>query len=81
MTIKQATWKMIQCIRAHYIRNSEKRITDKEIAKELEITPVTFSRLYTGVQNPDIITWWKLCKKFKEVSSKEEFNNLINEVL
>lgn len=84
MTIRQATRKMLQTIHNYYsdkaFENGLPRTRDKDIAEALEISPVTYSRLLTQTQNPDIITWAKICKKFKEVATNEEFNNLINEI-
>lgn len=85
MTIRDATSKMLSTISARrnesaWIDNKP-RVTDKELAAELEITKSTFSKLRTRTQNPDIITWAKICKMYKQIATTEEFNNLINEVL
>lgn len=84
MTIRDATKQMIRTIRLYEINaafNEEKETPkDKEIANIIEVRPVTFSRLKTGVQNPDIETWAKICREFKKRATKEEFENLINEI-
>lgn len=85
MTIRDATSKMLSTISSRrnesaWIDNKP-RVTDKTLATELEITQSTFSKLRTRTQNPDIITWAKICKMYKQIATPEEFNNLINEVL
>lgn len=59
-TIKDCTAQMLIDIRCAY--NKEKRTSDKEIAKKLGITPASFSRLYTKLTMPKIMTWQKIIK-------------------
>lgn len=58
MKIKDITSQAIIDIRCEM--NRYKRTTDKEIAKELEITPASLSRLYNKTTTPHILTWWKI---------------------
>lgn len=81
MTIRQATKKMLWIIRARKSFKDNIRYNDKDIAKYLGISPTTFSRLITEVQNPSIENWYNITSEFKRLATKEEFENLINEVL
>lgn len=60
MTIKEVTQQMLWDIRYQY--NREKRTSDKELARILEITPASFSRLITAVTEPKNETLKKIVK-------------------
>lgn len=78
MTQKEATQKLLIEIRGVY--NRTERHTDKEIAKEIGITPVSFSRLITGVTVPNIQTWALIVNKHAKLLGKEKTDKIITEL-
>lgn len=68
MTIKEATSKMLRDISYAKSEHMTKRITDKEIAKEIGITQACYSRLITQVTTPNIMTWYKINQLHKQYS-------------
>ena len=58
MNVKEVTAKMLWNIRAEM--NEKERVTDKQLAQKLGITPASFSRLITGKTEPKIMTWYKI---------------------
>lgn len=85
MDIKYYTSKMLSCISARENERSwiqgKNNVKDKDIAKELKLSAVNYSKLKTRVCKPRIETWLTILKKYKQVTSKEEFNNLIDEMI
>lgn len=79
MTIKEATQKMLR--RIYSKRAMTERITDKIIANELGITPASYSRLSTGITEPKIMTWAKICKLHTQAYTQEETNSITNQIL
>lgn len=77
-SIKDCTSQMLIDIR--YAYNREKRTTDKELAKLLEITPASFSRLYTKVTRPGMKTWYKLVNLHAKCMGKERNSELLNRI-
>lgn len=63
-----------------YTYNREKRTSDKEIAQLLEITPASFSRLYTKVTHPKITTWQKIINLHAKCMGKERNTELLNRI-
>lgn len=84
MTIKEATQQMLWNIESKTIQEATrigKRTYDKEIAKHLEITPASYSRLRTGVTQPKITTWYKIIKLHEEKVGIGITQTIINQVL
>lgn len=81
MTIRSATQKMLRVIRARKSYLDNIHYKDKQIAEYLGISPVTFSRLITGVQNPSIENWYNITIAFKQYATREELSHLFNEEL
>lgn len=75
MTIKEATSRMIQDIR--WQLNRERKTTDKEIAKILEITPASLSRLSTQVTTPKIMTWQKINILHEKTTNPQRHQKII----
>lgn len=78
MTVKEATQKMLR--RIYSQRAATEKITDKKLAEELNITPASYSRLSTGVTEPKIMTWAKICKLHTDTFNQIETNKIVNEV-
>lgn len=73
MTIKEATMTMLRNIEIYNtIQAGYKPTYNKEIAKRLEITQATYSRLRTGVVTPRIATWFKICKLHTETNGENK---------
>ena len=68
---------MLNDIRCGYIRKKG-RITDKAIAEDMGIDPVTFSRLITEIVTPRIMTWYKITKKHSELWGEMETAAIID---
>lgn len=76
MTIKDCTSQMLTDIRRNY--SKERRTTDKEIAKIIGITPASYSRLYTKVTMPKIMTWQKIVNLHAKTCGIERNYELLN---
>lgn len=57
------------------------KVTDKMLANELGITQASYSRLSTGVTEPKIMTWTKICKLHTQAYTQEETNAITNQIL
>lgn len=83
MTIKEATQQMLWNIERRNTREcNEKgvRSYDKQIAKQLELTPASYSRLRTGVTNPKITTWYKIVKLHEKKVGVGITQTIINQI-
>lgn len=84
MTIKKATQQMLWNIESKTKEEATrigKRTYDKEIAKHLEITPASYSRLRTGVTQPKITTWYKIIKTHENLIGPIKTAEIINQII
>ena len=81
MTLKEATSMMLKriCVK-YYEANQWHIVPDKQIAKDLELTPAAFSRLKTGVTTPKAATWLKITEKFKLVCGELAAKTIIEQI-
>lgn len=83
MTIKEATKEMLWNIERRHTRTCNengKRSHDKDIAKMLSITPVTYSRLRNGLTAPRIMTWYKITELHKNIVGIGATENIIEQI-
>lgn len=81
MTFRQATMEMLEKIRVKELHLNNYRIKDKEIAEHIGITPVTYSRLHSGTQEPNIQTFFKIYYIYEAVVGMKEAYKLFEEIL
>ena len=83
MTIKEATKRMLWNIESKTTQEATQkgeRTYNKEIAKHLGITPASYSRLRTGVTQPNIITWYKIIKTHENLIGPIKTAEIINQL-
>lgn len=72
---------MLFNIKQAYIKeNNYNKVPDKIIAEKLQITPVQYSRLATGLAAPSIYTWAKICIMHRYQVSELLTNKIIEEM-
>lgn len=83
MTIKEATKEMLWNIENKNTKkkNEEgKRGKDLDIARMLQITPASYSRLRNGLTEPKIMTWFKIVNLHIEMVGIGATENIISQV-
>lgn len=81
MTIKEATQEMLRQIEIANVKEKQEkglRGYDKDIAKELNLTKASYSRLKTGVTKPQIMTWYRITNLYQNYYGVQRLTTLFS---